>query len=52
MQFRQEPSGDYSHSNLITLLDADGVIAHRRTGLQGGLEGLTEATVRYAESAP
>ena len=52
VQFRQEPSGDYSHSNLITLLDADGVIAHRRTGLQGGLEGLTEATVRYAESAP
>lgn len=52
VQFRQEPSGDYSHSNLITLLDSDGVIAHRRTGLQGGLEGLTEATVRYVESAP
>lgn len=52
VQFRQEPSGDYSHSNLITLLDTDGVIAHRRTGLQGGLEGLTEATVRYVESAP
>ncbi len=50
VQYRQEPSGDFSHSNLITLLDADGVIAHRRTGLQGGLEGLTEATVRLAES--
>lgn len=49
VQYRQEPSGDFSHSNLITLLDKDGVIAHRRSGLQGGLEGLGEATVRFAE---
>jgi protein SCO1 len=52
VQYRQEPSGDYSHSNLITLLDQDGVIAHRRSGLQGGLDGLGEATVRFAEMTP
>ena len=52
VQYRQEPSGDYSHSNLITLLNSDGVIAHRRSGLQGGLDGLGEATVRFAEMAP
>lgn len=52
VQYRQEPSGDFSHSNLITLLDGNGVIAHRRRGLQGGLDGLGEAIVRHAEMAP
>lgn len=48
VQFRREPSGDFSHSNLITVLDANGVIAHRREGLQGGLPGVSEALVRLA----
>lgn len=52
VQYRQEPSGDFSHSNLITLLDTNGVIAHRRTGLQGGLAGLAEASVRVATTTP
>lgn len=49
VQFRREPSGDYSHSNLITVLDAGGAIAHRRTGLQGGLPALGEVLVRLAQ---
>ena len=48
VQFRQEPSGDFSHSNLITVLDAGGAVAHRRTGLQGGLPAVSEALVRLA----
>lgn len=48
VQFRKEPSGDISHSNLITVLDAGGAIAHRREGLQGGLPGVSEALVRLA----
>lgn len=52
VQYRKEPSGDFSHSNLITLLDENGVIAHRRSGLQGGLKGLAEAAVRFAEMTP
>ncbi len=48
VQFRKEPSGDFSHSNLITVLDAGGAIAHRREGLQGGLLGVSEALVRLA----
>lgn len=50
VQFRQEPSGDFSHSNLITVLDTGGAIAHRREGLQGGLPGVSEALVRLATS--
>lgn len=48
VQFRKEPSGDFSHSNLITVLDAGGAIAHRREGLQGGLPGVSEALVRLS----
>ena len=48
VQYRREPSGDFSHSNLITVLDAGGAVAHRRTGLQGGLPAVSEALVRLA----
>lgn len=48
VQYRKEPSGDFSHSNLISVLDAGGAIAHRREGLQGGLPGVSEALVRLA----
>ena len=51
VQYRKEPSGDFSHSNLLTLLDHNGIIAHRRSGLQGGKEGLADATVRAVETA-
>ena len=52
VQFRREPNGDYSHSNLITLLDADGVLAHRRRGLEGGIPAASEAMVRLIARSP
>lgn len=52
VQFRRESSGDYAHSNLITVLDARGAIAHQRKGLQGGLPAVGEALVRLAAVAP
>ncbi|MBI5849602.1 MAG: SUMF1/EgtB/PvdO family nonheme iron enzyme [Planctomycetes bacterium] len=32
--YQQAPSGDFAHSNVITLVDADGVIVHRQQGLE------------------
>jgi protein SCO1/2 len=50
VKYRQEPSGDISHSNLITVLNPAGEVAHQRTGLQGGLPGVSEALVRVASA--
>lgn len=33
VQYRQTAPGEWVHSNLITVLDADGVVAHRQLGL-------------------
>ncbi len=41
VKYRQDARGQFSHSNLITVLDSQGVVAHQRTGLQG--EVLTAA---------
>jgi protein SCO1 len=37
VKFKLESSGQFAHSNLITILDAEGEIVHQRAGLQGGL---------------
>ncbi len=34
ISYQQAPSGDFAHSNVITLVDADGVIVHRQQGLE------------------
>ncbi len=33
VKFRPDGSGDFSHSNLITVLDAQGVLRHRQVGV-------------------
>lgn len=33
VKYRPEPPSDFAHSNLLTVLDADGVIVHRQEGL-------------------
>ena len=38
VKYKQEADGAFSHSNLITILNAQGEIVHQRTGLQGGLD--------------
>ena len=38
VKYKQETDGAFSHSNLITILNAQGEIVHQRTGLQGGLD--------------
>jgi protein SCO1/2 len=45
VKYRREPSGSFAHSNLITVLNAEGEIVHRREGLEGGLDAAAQAVV-------
>jgi protein SCO1/2 len=38
VQYRETADGGFTHSNQITLLNAEGEIVHERTGLKGGLD--------------
>jgi protein SCO1/2 len=38
VKYKQEADGAFAHSNLITVLNSEGEIVHRREGLQGGLD--------------
>ena len=38
VKFKQETDGMFAHSNLVTILNAEGEVVHQRTGLQGGLD--------------
>lgn len=38
VKYKREADGQFAHSNLITVLTADGEIAHQRAGLSGGLD--------------
>jgi len=45
VKYKQDADGAFSHSNLITLLNAQGEIVHQRVGLQGGLDEAAAALV-------
>ncbi|MBL9199572.1 MAG: SCO family protein [Opitutaceae bacterium] len=45
VKYRREPSGNFAHSNLITILNPEGEIVHRREGLGGGLDEAAQAVV-------
>lgn len=38
VKYQQTSDGMFSHSNLVTILNAEGEIVHQRTGLKGGLD--------------
>lgn len=46
VKYQRAADGMYSHSNLSTVLNAEGEIVHQRTGLKGGLD---EAAVALAK---
>lgn len=46
VQFKRETTGQFGHSNVITVLNPEGEIVHQRKGLTGGLEAVAEAVVR------
>ncbi len=45
VKYKRENNGMYSHSNLITILNSEGEIAHQRQGLKGGLEETARAII-------
>ena len=38
VKYKQESDGMFAHSNLITVLNAEGEVVHQRAGLKGGLD--------------
>lgn len=51
VKYKREADGMFSHSNLITILNPAGEIAHQRVGLKGGLDEAAAAVVAAASSA-
>ena len=45
VKFKQEVSGQFAHSNLVTVLNGEGEIAHQRNGLMGDMSEAAEAVV-------
>lgn len=43
VKYKREASGQFAHSNLITILSKDGEITHQRAGLTGGLDEAASA---------
>jgi protein SCO1/2 len=48
VKFKQEADGQFAHSNIISILNAEGEVVHQRAGLKGGLEDATVALVRVS----
>ena len=46
VKYKQEADGMFSHSNLVTILNAEGEIVHQRSGLRGGLDEVVASLQR------
>lgn len=46
VKFKREADGSFAHSNVVTILNAQGEIVHQRLGLRGGLEETAAALAR------
>jgi protein SCO1/2 len=49
VRYKQDARGQFSHSNLITVLNRGGEISYQRAGLQGDVSELAKAVVLAAE---
>lgn len=45
VKYQREADGNFSHSNLITILNSEGEIVHQRLGLKGGLDEALAAII-------
>jgi protein SCO1 len=52
VRYRKEPGGDFAHSNMITVLDAEGRIVFQREGLGGDLADVVKAARDSLGAAP
>lgn len=48
VKYKQETSGQFAHSNLISVLNPEGEIVHQRAGLKGGLAEAGQALLTVA----
>ena len=48
VKFKQDARGQFSHSNIITILNPAGEIAHQRAGLMGDVSGAAKAVALVA----
>jgi protein SCO1/2 len=51
VKFKQDPRGQFSHSNLITVLNDEGEIAYQRAGLMGDVSEAAKAVTVAAKSS-
>jgi protein SCO1/2 len=51
VKYKQDARGQFAHSNLFTVLNAEGEIVHQHTGLQGDISEAAAAVMRPAKSA-
>ena len=49
VKYKQEPSGQFAHSNLLTILNPEGEITHQRAGLGGDVAEAARAVVLAAK---
>lgn len=52
VKFKREADGQFAHSNLVTILSADGEIVHQRTGLRGGIDEAAAALAATVAAKP
>ena len=48
VKFKQDARSQFSHSNLISILNARGEVAHQHVGLQGEVSEAAKAVIRPA----
>jgi protein SCO1/2 len=49
VKYKQDARGQFAHSNLMTVLNAEGEITHQRAGLQGDVSEVAQAVVLAAK---
>ncbi|HVT71710.1 MAG TPA: SCO family protein [Lacunisphaera sp.] len=52
VKYKRDADGSFSHSNLLTILNAAGEVVHQRVGLQGGLDEAAAALAKVTLAAP
>jgi Uncharacterized protein SCO1/SenC/PrrC, involved in biogenesis of respiratory and photosynthetic systems len=52
VKYKLEADGQFAHSNLVTVLSADGEIVHQRAGLSGGLDEAAASLASAVRAAP
>ena len=52
VKYKQDARGQFSHSNLITILNPEGEIAYQRSGLQGDVTAAAKAVVATTSLKP